>query len=38
VILLVVMRGSSTVRMCGHFVEFGSSLMRIVVHDGSFLG
>src|SRR5580704_1435636 len=38
VILLVVMRGSGTVGMRGHFVEFGSSLMRIVVHDGSFLG
>ena len=38
VILLVVMRGSGTVGMRGHFVEFGSSLMRIVVHDGSFCG
>jgi hypothetical protein len=36
VILLVVMRGSGTVGMGGHFVKFGGSLMRIVVHDGSF--
>jgi hypothetical protein len=38
VILLAVLRGGGTVRVRGHFVEFGSSIMRIVVHHGSFSG
>jgi hypothetical protein len=38
VILLAVTHGSGTVRVRGHFVEFGSSLMRIVIHDGSSCG
>jgi hypothetical protein len=38
VILLAVLRGGGTVRVRGHFVEFGSSIMRIVVHDSSFFG
>ena len=36
VILLAVMHGGGTVRVRGHFVKLGSSLVRIVVHDGSF--
>jgi hypothetical protein len=38
VILFAVVYRGGTVRMRGHFVEFGSSLMRIVGHDGSFSG
>jgi hypothetical protein len=36
VILLAVMHGGGTVGVRGHFMEFGGSLMRIVVHDASF--
>jgi hypothetical protein len=38
VILFAVVCGGGAVSVRGHFVEFGSSLMRIVVHDGSFSG
>ena len=38
VVLLVVMRGGGAVGMRGHFVEFGGSLMRIVIHHGSLFG
>ena len=38
VILLAVLRRGGTVRVRSHFVEFGSSIMRIVVHDGSLFG
>ena len=38
VILLAVMRSGGPVRVRGHFVEFGGSLVRIVVHDRSFFG
>jgi hypothetical protein len=30
VIFFPVVRGGSTVRVCGEFVEFGSSLVRVV--------
>jgi hypothetical protein len=33
VILFVVMRGGSTVSMCGKFVELGSSLVRVILHS-----
>jgi hypothetical protein len=33
-----VMRGGGAVGMRGHFVEFGGSLMRIVIHHGSLFG
>jgi hypothetical protein len=32
VIFFSVVRGSSPVRVCGEFVEFGSSLVRVVRH------
>jgi len=35
VVLLAVMHGGGAVRVRCHFVEFGGSLMRIVVHDAS---
>jgi len=38
VILLAVTHGGGTVGVRGHFVEFSGSLVRIVVHDGSFSG
>jgi hypothetical protein len=38
VILLAVMDGSGAVGVRGHFVKFSGSLMRIVIHDGSFFG
>jgi hypothetical protein len=38
VILLIVMRRCGAVRVRCHFVEFGGSLMRIVIHDGSLFG
>jgi hypothetical protein len=38
VILFAVVCGGGTVGVRGHFVEFGGSLMRIVVHDGSCFG
>jgi hypothetical protein len=38
VILLAVTDGGGAVGMRSHFVEFGGSLVRIVVHDGSFSG
>lgn len=30
--LFAVVRGSSTARVCGEFLEFGSSLVRLVWH------
>ena len=33
VIFFPVVRGGSPVRVCGEFVEFGSSLVRVVRHD-----
>jgi hypothetical protein len=33
VITFPVVRGGSTVRVCGEFVEFGSSLVRVVWHS-----
>jgi hypothetical protein len=38
VILLAVMHGGGAVRVRGQLVEFRSSYMRIVGHDGSFFG
>jgi hypothetical protein len=34
-IFFPVVRGCSTVRVCGEFVEFGSSLVRIIWHSVS---
>jgi len=36
VILFTMVRGGGTVCVCGEFVEFGSSLVRVVWHDVSF--
>jgi hypothetical protein len=36
VILFTMVRGGGTVSVCGEFVEFGSSLVRVVWHDVSF--
>ena len=33
VIFFPVVRGRGTVRVCGQFVEFGSSLMRVIWHS-----
>ena len=35
VIFFPVMRGGSTVRVCGEFMEFGSSLVRVIWHSVS---
>lgn len=35
VIFFAVVRRSNAVCMCGEFVEFGSSLMRVIWHSGS---
>jgi hypothetical protein len=35
VILFLVVRGSSSVRVCGEFMEFGSSLVRVIWHSVS---
>ena len=35
VIFFPVVRGSGTVRVCSEFVEFGSSLVRVVWHGVS---
>jgi len=36
VIFLAVVRGCSTVRVCGEFVVFGSSLVRVIWHSVSY--
>ena len=38
VILFTVVCGGSTVRVCGEFMEFGSSLVRVIWHSLSVLG
>jgi hypothetical protein len=38
VIFFPVVRGGSTVRVCGEFVEFGSSLVRLIWHSVSHPG
>ena len=38
VIFFPVVRGGSTVRVCGEFVELGSSLVRIIWHSVSHPG
>jgi hypothetical protein len=38
VIFLPVVRGGSTVRVCGEFVVFGSSLVRLIWHSVSHPG
>jgi hypothetical protein len=35
VIFFSVVRGGSTVRVCGEFVELGSSLVRVIWHNVS---
>jgi len=35
VIILCVVRSGGTVRVCGEFVEFGSSLVGVIWHDVS---
>ena len=35
VIFFPMVRGGSTVRVCGEFVEFGSSLVGVIWHDVS---
>ncbi len=35
VILFTMVRGGGTVCVCGEFVEFGSSLVRVIWHDVS---
>jgi hypothetical protein len=35
VIFFPVVRGSSSVRVCGEFMEFGSSLVRVIWHSVS---
>lgn len=37
VIFFPVVRGRGTVRVCGQFVEFGSSLMRVIWHSFPYL-
>jgi hypothetical protein len=36
VIFLPVVRGGSTVRVCGEFVELGRSLVRVIWHSVSY--
>jgi hypothetical protein len=35
VIFFPVVRGSNSVRVCGEFMKFGSSLMRVIWHSVS---
>jgi hypothetical protein len=35
VIFFPVVRGSSSVRVCGEFMKFGSSLVRVIWHSAS---